>query len=187
MLYESDRERLVARWKYKKMKNEAEFKSLFKRSVRAAKGFSISLAAPMLPGIPDLYVVVPGYIPVLLEAKWLGEIKREKFSRKPQFTSMQLLFLDSCHSITPYSAMGLLGFYYLDTLYACLVAYGTPMFYSFSSNFLTDCAYSALDKTTKGFKVLELFAGVPIPKIERQLKQTGSLYDTAGNKADMAI
>lgn len=91
------------------MKNEAEFKSAFKKSVRAQKGYSISLAAPMLSGIPDLYVIMPGYMPILLEAKWLGEVGLS-FRRKIQYKPMQMLYLDECCKVHPKAAMGLIGF-----------------------------------------------------------------------------
>lgn len=122
----------------------------------------------MIVGVPDLFVVMPGYMPVLLEAKWLGEIKREKFSKKIPFTEMQMLWIKECHDVNPYTAMGLIGFIYNTQIMACLVAYGTPMFYQFSNCFLTDCSYAPLSAQTKCFDVQEMFAGVPIPKLERR-------------------
>lgn len=154
------------------MKNEAEFKSLIKKSVSWQKGYSMSLAAPMLSGLPDLYIVMPSYIPVMLEAKWLGEIKREKFSRTPQFTAMQINFLQSCHEISPYSAMGVIGFIYQDKIHCSLVAYGTPLFYNFDSTFKTDSAWVVRSAITKRFDILELFGRVPIPRI-RELSIRG--------------
>ena len=148
------------------MKNESEFKSLFKRSVTRDKGFSLSLAAPMVVGIPDLFVAMPGYIPILLEAKWLGELKKDNFSRKVQFTAMQITWIESCCKINPYIAMGLIGMYYRDDIYAVLVAYNTPEFNQFTNSFLTNCSYSIRSKETKLFDVSGMFARVPIPKIE---------------------
>ena len=147
------------------MKNEAEFKTLIKKSVTWQKGYSISLAAPMLAGIPDLYIVMPSYIPILLEAKWLGEIKREKFSRTPQFSPMQIDFLQSCHEVSPYSAMGALGFIYKEQIHCALVAYGTPLFYNFDSTFKIDSAWVTRSAVTKRFDILELLGKVPIPRI----------------------
>jgi len=147
------------------MKNEAEFKSLFKKSVRAQKGFSLSLAAPMVVGIPDLFVVMPSYMAILLEAKWLGEINKDNFSRKVPFTAMQLNWIETCHKINPYTAMGLIGFIYNKNIHACLVAYGTPIFSQFDNTFLTTCAYSIRSKETKLFDVSAMFEKVPIPKL----------------------
>ena len=149
------------------MKNEAEFKSEFKRSVRRYKGFSLSLAAPMISGIPDLFVVMPGYMPILLEAKWLGEIKRNKFNRKIPYKPLQLLWIQECHNVNPYTAMGLIGCIYQDKIHAILVAYGTPQFYQLSNCFLTDCAYSTISAETKVFDVQHMFSKVPIPRLER--------------------
>lgn len=171
------------------MKNESEFKSMFKKSIRRYHGFSLSLAAPMVVGIPDLFVVMPGYMPILLEAKWLGEISRERFSRKIQFTPMQLLWIKECHDVNPYTAMGLIGFKYNNHTYACLVAYGTPMFYQFSNCFLTDCAYSILSAETKVFDVPGMFAKVPIPRIPVTRKGTSEIliHDTRPSETIVAV
>jgi len=167
------------------VKNEAEFKSLFKKSVRHAMGFSLSLAAPMVVGIPDLFVVMPRYMAVLLEAKWLGELTRDNFSRKIQYTPMQLEWIASCHRVNPYTAMGLIGFIYKKEIYACLVVHGTDIFYQFDNTFLTNCAYSVRSKETKLFDVQYMFSKVPIPKIapfnrveeDNKLTELVSLYD----------
>jgi hypothetical protein len=148
------------------MKSEAEFKALIKKSVSAQKGYSMSLAAPMMAGTPDLYIVMPSYIPILLEAKFLGEIKRTKFSRTPQFTPMQINFLKSCHDVSPYSAMGVIGFIYEEKIHCSLVAYGTPCFYTFTSDFKTQTAWVTRSDSTKKLDILDLFAKVPIPKLE---------------------
>lgn len=147
------------------VKNEAEFKSLFKKSVRAQKGFSLSLAAPMVVGIPDLFVVMPGYMAILLEAKWLGEIKRDNFSRKLLFTPMQINWIETSHKVNPYTAMGLIGFVYKENIHACFVAYDTPLFSQFDNTFLTNCSYSIRCQQTKLFDVSAMFAKVPIPKL----------------------
>jgi hypothetical protein len=91
------------------MKNETEFKNLIKKSVRAQKGFSISLAAPMLGGIPDLYVLARGFIPILLEAKWMGELK-PGFNRKIKFRPLQKNYIDECNTIKECSAFCIVGF-----------------------------------------------------------------------------
>jgi hypothetical protein len=159
------------------MKTESEFKSAFRKSVRRYKGFSMALAAPMISGIPDIFVVMPDYMPILFEAKWLGEITREKFSRKIQFTPLQLLWIGECHSVNPYTAMGLVGCIYKDKIHAILVAHGTPQFYQLSSCFLTDCSYSILSAETKVFDVPAMFSKVPIPRLERK-KYLDQLGDT---------
>lgn len=149
------------------MNNEAEFKKVFKQSVKAQHGYSMSLAAPMFSGIPDLYIIMPHFMPVLLEAKWLGEIKRDTFFRKIPFTEMQIHWIDQCHSVSPYSAMGLIGLKYKSIVYAALVAHGTPLFYSFTNSFLTDCSSVEYSNVSgrKLFDVEKLFTHVPIPKI----------------------
>ena len=49
------------------MNNEASFKKIFCDSVKRDKGFTMKLAAPMFGGIPDLYIIYPGYMPILLQ------------------------------------------------------------------------------------------------------------------------
>lgn len=154
------------------MKNEAQFKIQFKKSVRAHHGFAISLAAPMLVGIPDLWVCIPEFMPILLEAKWIGEITRDKFSRKVPFTDMQTHWIRSCDEILPYSAMGLIGFKYKDDYRAALVKYGTQHYYQISNSFLQDCANVPLRgaKEQRHFDITDLFHQVPIPRITREKK-----------------
>ena len=151
------------------MKNEAEFMQTFKRSVRVSRGHSISLAAPLVSGIPDLYIIVPSYIPVLLEAKWIKGITREKFKRKIRWSGMQKYIIQSLHEITPFSAMGLIGLHFCNKLYAVLVAYNTPIFEHFTEDFINCCSYTVWDSEKKCFDILSLFAKVPIPKIGREI------------------
>lgn len=147
------------------MKNEAAFKVHFRKSVTKHKGFSLALAAPMISGIPDMYIIMPGHIPILIEAKWLGTIKKRDFRRKVQFTPLQALWLGECHKITPYSAMGLVGLIYNDKLHAVLVAHGTEQFQTMTHDFQDQCAFLSVDKEKDYFNIPELFQKVPIPRI----------------------
>lgn len=101
------------------MKDEAAFKRHFKKSVSAQGGFSISLAAPMLSGVPDLYVVMPGYTPVLLEAKWMKEITN-KTNKQIPLRPMQKNFLDKCNNIHPGVAWVLIGYKFNGAYWAGL-------------------------------------------------------------------
>lgn len=160
------------------MKNEADFKAKFKKSVKYHRGFALSLAAPMLVGIPDMYVALPEYLPILLEAKWLGEIKRDKFKRKIPFTAMQMHWLTECDNVLPYSAMGLIGFEYKEQIYAVLVKPGTPYFYELTDGFLVNCANVVCKRKETNidysqFDVTDLFKQVPIPRIARKTSDLG--------------
>lgn len=101
------------------MKDEAAFKKHFKASVRAQGGFSISLSAPVFPGIPDLYCVMPGFAPVLLEAKWLKEVP-EKFNRQAGFTELQKNFINNCNKVHKGIAWGLVGMTHKKQIHASL-------------------------------------------------------------------
>ncbi len=167
------------------MKNEAAFKTAFRKSVRRHKGFSLPLAAPMFAGIPDMYIIMPGYMPLLVEAKWLGEISRDKFSRKVPFSPLQMLWIKECHEVNPYSALGLIGCIYHDKVHAIFVVHGTPMFYQLSNCFLTDCAYTTLNRNKGGpdnlFDIPDLFARVPIPKLASLPRATDILEELNDN------
>lgn len=157
--------------------NEAKFKDKFKKSVRNHGGAAISLAAPMISGIPDLWVALPEFMPVLLEVKYLGEISRDKFSRKVPFTEIQQHWIQQCDNVLPYSAMGLVGFYYNSLYYAVLVKYGTPCFYKMTSDFKTQCSYVSIPNLNIHFDITTLFHNVPIPRVEKITKKEHSIYD----------
>lgn len=136
------------------MKNEAEFKTAFKKSVTKQKGYSISLAAPMISGIPDLYVIMPGFVPLLLEAKWFGEVS-STFIRKIPYTKAQLFMLQNVHRVGPGTAFGLIGYKLDGKYYATLV---DPIYES--------CTYhqQSVIYAEKAFDVLKLlrYNGVPV-------------------------
>lgn len=145
------------------MKNEAEFKTAFKRSVSFYKGASISLAAPVLPGIPDMYVILPNYMPVLLEAKWLGSIPRAKFKRKLQFSPMQLSYANKLNAVQPFAMMGLIGLIYNKITY-CVLTPIHPTENYLESTFFAD--YNRATRQEGRFDVKSLFERSPIPLLE---------------------
>lgn len=175
------------------MKNEAEFKLQFKKSVSKHGGYCMTLAAPMISGIPDLYVIMPGYLPIVLEAKWMGKIIKSTFNRKPQFTPMQEEWLNELHKRVSYSALGLMGFIYNDKVHAAFIVPTTQQFSRFNHNFVFDCAYCAIDKHKDFFNIPLLFSKVPIPRIHADVKpgdqgdgQT-EINDTTGSAGVVAI
>lgn len=145
------------------MKDEKDFKKVFKSSVKRHKGFALSLAAPMLVGIPDLYVAMPGYAPVLLEAKWLGEIKRDSFFRKIPFTGLQTHWLEEVNNVSKNCALGLIGMIYQNRIHCILLNVGTPLFYQLNRTFKTESPYVLYDMTSKSFNLTELFNQSNIP------------------------
>lgn len=144
------------------MKNEAQFKLAFKNSVRKQKGYSMSLAVPVFPGIPDLYTIMPNYMPVLIEAKWMV-VETEKFNRKIEYTPKQLYYAEKLNSVQEYAMMGLIGLKYKGDIYAVLTTINP------TENRLSDQLLSTANKVTrqdKLFDVLSLFRNSPIPLIE---------------------
>jgi len=102
------------------VKNEAEFKSVFRASVRAQKGFTITIAAPTFSGLPDLYCIMPKYIPVLMEAKWLKDLPDKGFKRTIPFKPMQLHYIKNINKVHNNAAVGLIGFEWRNETY-CLI------------------------------------------------------------------
>lgn len=148
------------------MKNESQFKVAFKQSVRKAKGYSISLAAPVFPGIPDLYVILTNYMPVLIEAKWLGTITNRKFKRKIQYSPMQLNYAKHLNSVQPSAMLGLIGLIYKDEICCVLDTINSGA----GGNILTNekLTFESNYVTRQGgcFDVEQLFRRSSIPRLE---------------------
>ena len=133
---------------------ESEFKRLFKKSVKYHGGFSASLSSNLHSGLPDLYVIVPSYPPVLIEAKFLKEVG-DKFSRKINYSEIQRVFLNSCNKVQPGAAFGLVGFKQGSNLYACLIH---PCHNYIDSSFAEYCGVSIVNRTCPYFDIPGLFA-----------------------------
>ena len=146
------------------MKNEADFKRIFKNSVRKYKGYCISLAAPMISGLPDLYCIMPGYIPVLLEAKYLGDVG-DVFKRKIQYRPLQRFWLDGCNKVYEYAAWGLVGFHHKGMYYCCLIH---PVYDYINSDLDFKSLYYVCNISKKEFNIQELFDKSCIGKIDAQ-------------------
>lgn len=91
------------------MKDETDFKQAFCDAVTRLGGFTFKIAMPVMPGLPDLYCVVPGYIPVLLEAKYIRDVPEiGKFKRKIPYRPLQQHYLKEAHKVVPGSSWCLL-------------------------------------------------------------------------------
>ncbi len=148
------------------MKSEAQFKVAFKNSVRHYKGATVTLAAPTLPGIPDLYCIMPNYMPVLLEAKWLGNIPNRKFKRKIQYSSMQLSYANRVNTVHPFAMMGLVGLTWNKITY-CVLTPINPTKNELTSEFFGD--YNRVTRQEGRFDVRSLFAASPIPVLDDKI------------------
>jgi hypothetical protein len=148
------------------MKTEADFKTAFSKSVKRHKGVCIKLAAPLLVGIPDLYVIIPGYMPVLLEAKWLGQIRINRFSRKMNYTETQIRWIRECCEVQEFAALGLAGYQQENNITAVMLKYGTPEFYQVSNGSIYNCGLSTIYKHSQIFDVPYMFEKAGIPKLK---------------------
>jgi hypothetical protein len=87
------------------MKTESDCKLVFKKSIRCIGGVSYSLNSAIQSGLPDLYVNIPGRIPLLVEAKYIKD-PSDKFNRKINYSAIQENILNECEKIQKGSAWG---------------------------------------------------------------------------------
>jgi len=144
------------------MKNENNFKTIFIKSIKYNKGFATKIAAPTINGLPDMYVIYPGFMPILLEAKWLGELKNKNFSRLIPFKDLQYYFLEETNRIQFNSSMGLIGFKFEGKIYAVLTSYPCRQI---NSGFRCIWPYTTYDPSQKRFDVQYLFNHSDIPRM----------------------
>lgn len=108
------------------MKNEADFKNVFCKSVEKQGGYTFKIAMSTVSGLPDLYCAMPGYAPVLLEAKWIKDCG-PTFKRKIPYRPLQRDILNSANKASINShkekliAYGLVGVEYYDGNKFCVL------------------------------------------------------------------
>jgi hypothetical protein len=146
------------------MQNEADFKRIFCKSIKNDKGFTMKLAAPMFGGIPDIYCIYPGYMPVLLEAKWLGDVV-EQFSRKIPLSALQLHWLEETNKVQNYSSFGLVGFTHGPLTYAVLTDHNVTQI---NHGFKNTWPYCIYNPQSKFFDVRSIFRYSRIPMMNLQ-------------------
>lgn len=78
--------------------SESAFKNVFCASVKKQGGYTFKIAASLMNGLPDLYCAMPGYIPLLLELKWM-KIANGVFNRKIPYRPMQQEILNNCNKV----------------------------------------------------------------------------------------
>lgn len=84
------------------MNNESDFKKVFCSSVGKFGGYSFKIAMSTMSGLPDIYCAMPGYVPVLLEAKYDKSITEGKFKRKIKYRPFQREILNNCNKVYKY-------------------------------------------------------------------------------------
>ena len=94
------------------MKSEKEFVDCFIYSAVKQGGFAFKISAPTVSGLPDLYCAMPGFVPVLLEAKFIKDVGA-KFKRKIDYSMLQLNLMNNVNKVYSHSddnaAFGLIG------------------------------------------------------------------------------
>ena len=113
----------------------------------------------MVVGVPDLYCIAPGYMPVLLEAKWMGDITAHNFNRKIPYSAMQKVWIKAACKVQDYAAMGLIGFKFRDQTWCVLMEEGIENInYAFG-------AWHPCVTYDKGFDIQALFGQSLVPKM----------------------
>ena len=106
------------------MKNETDFKKAFCTSAHMQGGYTFKIAASMMSGLPDLYCAMPGFVPVMLEAKWIKDVDG-KFVRKIPYRPYQREVLNQCNRpYRPFDTMvafGLIGVHTKTGMYCRLL------------------------------------------------------------------
>jgi len=159
---------------------EADFKREFKKSVRHHGGFATSLPATTISsGIPDLYVCVPDFKPILLEAKLFREMHSPKFRRKIPYSALQKVFLQDLNKVQRDAGFGLVGFTLNKITYAVLV----PIEYDhLDGNFMQYCAYCTKERGEKYFNIPQLFSMLrgakgPLHSVYTEVPSINAVYD----------
>ena len=117
----------------------------------------------MITGIPDLYVVINGFIPVLLEAKWLGEVN-VNFKRKVNYSPMQIKWITDCNQVQPFTALGIIGVKYDKYSYECFIQEVHK-----GDNYLSSQAKERIYYEEGKFNVIKLFEKIGIPKVNKEV------------------
>lgn len=144
------------------MTDENSLKKLFKRSVHQQGGLAVSLTSMSNSGICDLYVIMPKFSPVLIEAKYSKEpVNRAKFSRKIKYTALQVDFMNNVNKVHDRSAFGLVFFHINgDTICSLLSPDITHINESYVKN-----PHVVVNKATQLFDVVSLFTQAGISSV----------------------
>lgn len=113
------------------MNNEADFKKVFCDSVAKQGGYTFKIAMSSVSGLPDIYCAMPGFVPVLLEAKWMKNLPLGKFKRKIPYRPLQREILSNCNRVYAdrfdYVAWGLIGMEIDEQKYCTLLKPGVEI------------------------------------------------------------
>ena len=145
--------------------NESILKDMFKRSVRHDGGFAESISSNIRSGLPDLLVIPQGRPPIVVEAKFIKIANIHKFSRKIDYSAMQINFMNGANKACECSALGLVGFVYEKQIYACLIH---PSYAKIDSKFRSYTSYSFVTAQNQFFDVSSMFAKLNDMKIASQ-------------------
>lgn len=82
------------------MKTEKDYEELFISCAKKQRGHAFKIKMSTINGLPDMYCVMPGYAPVLLEAKLIKDVGA-KFKRTIHYSKLQTELLNNCNKVNP--------------------------------------------------------------------------------------
>lgn len=90
------------------MNTEKDYEEIFIASAKKQGGHAFKIKMSTISGLPDIYCVMPGYAPVLLEAKLIKDVGL-KFKRTINYSKLQTELLKNCNKVNTKSiAYGLI-------------------------------------------------------------------------------
>lgn len=82
------------------MKTEKDYEEMFITCVKQQGGHAFKIKMSSINGLPDMYCVMPGFVPVLLEAKLIKDVGA-KFKRTIHYSKLQTELLKNCNKVNP--------------------------------------------------------------------------------------
>lgn len=79
-------------------RQETEYSKIFVDCAIKQGGHAFKIAMSTVSGLPDLYCAMPGYVPVLLEAKLIKDVGGT-FKRKINYSKLQHNLLKDCNRV----------------------------------------------------------------------------------------
>lgn len=100
---------------------ENDYENLFISSVKKQGGHAFKIKMSSIGGLPDLCCFMPGYSPVLLEAKLIKDVGL-KFKRTIHYSKLQVELLKNCNKVNSVlTAYGLIFIKDYDGKDACIL------------------------------------------------------------------
>lgn len=148
------------------LKVEKDFEELFISCAKRQKGYAFKIKMSSINGLPDLCCVMPGFVPVLLEAKLIKDVG-STFKRTINYSKLQTELLSKCNKVNPVHtvAWGLVFVKYCDGYDYCALM--EPEIPTMTHNDILSRTIGVVAIEGGGLNILKLFDGM-VPKLHTQ-------------------